>query len=73
MLLGCCINLEYVARAVLGYAIVYILMNIIILGMAPFRFDPSGFGYGKILREYQELALGFVWEVGEEGANSGAV
>ncbi|NVM55602.1 MAG: hypothetical protein HWN66_17980 [Candidatus Helarchaeota archaeon] len=27
----------------------------------------------KTLREYQELALRFVWEVGEEGANSGAV
>ena len=41
--------------------------------MASFKFDPSGTGYGKTLREYQELALGFVWKVGEEVTNSGAV
>ena len=38
-----------------------------------FRFNPSESGLRKTLREYQELALRFVWEVGEEGANSGAV
>ena len=53
--------------------LIYILMNIIILGMAPFKFDPSESGLRKILREYHELALRFIWEVGEEGANSSAV
>ncbi len=38
-----------------------------------FKFDPSESGLRKTLKEYQELALRFVWEVGEEGANSGAV
>jgi len=37
------------------------------------KFDPSESGLRKTLKEYQELALRFVWEVGEEGANSGAV
>jgi len=41
--------------------------------MSGLKFDPSKQGLRKTLREYQELALGFVWEVGEEGANSGAV
>ena len=41
--------------------------------MAPFKFDPSESGLRKTLKEYQELALRFVWEVGEEGAYSGDV
>jgi hypothetical protein len=41
--------------------------------MTPFKFDPLGSGLRKTLKEYQELALRFVWEVGEEGANSGDV
>jgi hypothetical protein len=41
--------------------------------MTPFKFDPSESGLRKTLKEYQELALRFVWEVGEVGANSGAV
>ena len=38
--------------------------------MAPFKFDPLKIGFRKTLREYQELALRFVWEVREEGAPS---
>ena len=41
--------------------------------MTSFKFDPSESGLRKTLKEYQELALRFVWEVGEEGANSGDV
>jgi len=37
------------------------------------KFDPSESGLRKTLKEYQELALRFAWEVGEEGANSGAI
>ena len=38
-----------------------------------FKFDPSESGLRKTLKEYQELALRSVWEVGEKGANSGVV
>ena len=41
--------------------------------MTSFKFDPSESGLRKTLKEYQELALRFVWEVGEKGANSGDV
>ena len=34
-------------------------------------FDPSKTGLRKTLREYEELALRYVWETGDEGAGSG--
>jgi len=46
-------------------------MNIIIPVMVPFKFNPSESGLRKTLREYHELALRFVWEVGEKGASAG--
>ena len=36
-------------------------------------FNPSENGLRKTLREYQELALRYLWNVGEEGAGSGPV
>jgi len=36
-----------------------------------FKFDPSEPGLRKTLKEYEELALRYIWEVGEAGANSG--
>ena len=38
--------------------------------MSGFRFDPTQLGLRKILREYEELALRYMWEVGEDGAKS---
>jgi predicted transcriptional regulator len=38
--------------------------------MSGFRFDLSKTGLRKILREYEELALRYMWEVGEDGAKS---
>ncbi len=38
--------------------------------MSGFKFDPSKPGLRKILREWEELALRYVWSVGEEGATS---
>ena len=38
-----------------------------------FKFDPSQPGLTKTLREYEELALRYLWEVGEEGAGSGLI
>ena len=38
--------------------------------MSGFRFDPAQTGLRKILREYEELALRYIWEVGEDGAKS---
>jgi len=38
--------------------------------MVLFKFDPSQLGLRKTLKEYKELALRYVWEVGEVGANS---
>ena len=35
-----------------------------------FTFDPAGEGLRKILKDYQEEALRFVWERGETGVNS---
>ena len=47
---------------------------VVILSMAEgLKFDPSESGLRKTLKEYQELALRYVWEVGEEGAGSGPV
>jgi predicted transcriptional regulator len=36
-------------------------------------FDPSENGLRKTLKEYQELALRYLWDNGEEGAGSGPV
>jgi len=41
--------------------------------MSGFKFDPSQPGLRKTLREYEELALRYIWSVGEEGANSGPI
>ena len=38
--------------------------------MLNFVLDPSKEGLGKILKKYQELALRYLWEVGEKGVNS---
>ena len=38
--------------------------------MSRLSFDPSQLGLRKILREYEELALRYLWEVGEDGAKS---
>lgn len=35
------------------------------------NFNPAEKGLRKTLREYEELALRHIWDVGEEGANSG--
>ena len=34
------------------------------------KFDPAGDGLNKVLRDYQEEALRFIWETGETGVNS---
>ena len=39
--------------------------------MCGFKIDPSKTGLRKTLREYEELALRYIWEIGEEGAGSG--
>ena len=39
--------------------------------MCGFKIDPSKTGFRKILREYEEMALRFIWEVGDEGSGSG--
>ena len=41
--------------------------------MVSFKFDPSKPGLRKTLREWEELALRGMWEVGEDGAISRAV
>ncbi|TET87473.1 MAG: hypothetical protein E3J46_06300 [Desulfobacteraceae bacterium] len=41
--------------------------------MYQFKFDPTKSGLRKVLREYEELALRFLWEIGEEGAGSGLI
>jgi len=41
--------------------------------MCGFSFDPSKTGLRKTLREYEELAIRYIWSVGEEGAGSGKV
>ena len=38
--------------------------------MSSFKFDPSQPGLRKTLREWEELALRCMWDVGEAGANS---
>ena len=39
--------------------------------MCGFLFDPSKTGLRKTLREYEELALRYIWEIGKTGAGSG--
>ncbi len=39
--------------------------------MCGFIFDPSKTGLRKTLKEYEELALRYIWEIGDEGAGSG--
>jgi len=41
--------------------------------MSSFKFDPSQPGLRKTLREWEELALRSMWDVGEDGAKSRAV
>jgi predicted transcriptional regulator len=41
--------------------------------MSGFVFDPSQSGLRKTLREWEEIALRYVWTVGEEGAHSGPI
>ncbi len=38
--------------------------------MCGLKIDPSKVGLRKTLREYEELALRYIWENGEEGATS---
>jgi predicted transcriptional regulator len=39
--------------------------------MVVFKFNPAETGLRKTLREYEEIALRYIWEVGDEGAGSG--
>ncbi len=39
--------------------------------MCGFIFDPSKTSLRKTLKEYEELALRYIWETGDEGAGSG--
>ncbi len=39
--------------------------------MKSFKFDPSKNGLRKTLKEYEEVALRYVWSVGEKGMGSG--
>jgi predicted transcriptional regulator len=39
--------------------------------MASFKFDPSKQGLRKTLKEYEEIALRYVWSLSEEGVGSG--
>jgi len=41
--------------------------------MSGFKFDPSKPGLRKTLREWEELALRSMWDVGEKGAKTKAV
>lgn len=41
--------------------------------MGKYSFDASEQGLHKTLKEYQEIALRYLWSVGEEGAGSGSV
>ena len=41
--------------------------------MSGFRFDPSQPGLRKTLKEYEELALRYLWEIGEAGGVSGFI
>ena len=39
--------------------------------MVVFKFNPAEKGLRKTLKEYEEIALRYIWSVGEEGAGSG--
>ncbi len=39
--------------------------------MAGFKFDHEKEGLSKTLKEYEEVALRYIWSVGEEGVGSG--
>lgn len=39
--------------------------------MPVFKFDPAQRGLRKTLKEYEEFALRYIWEVGDDGAGSG--
>ena len=39
--------------------------------MKSFKFDPSKQGLRKTLKEYEEIAIRYVWSQGEKGATSG--
>ena len=38
-----------------------------------FKFDHTESGLRKTLKDYQELALRFIWTIGEQGATSGPI
>ncbi len=39
--------------------------------MVVFKFSPAETGLRKTLREYEEIALRYIWSLGDEGAGSG--
>ncbi len=39
--------------------------------MVVFKFNPAEAGLRKTLKEYEEIALRYIWSVGDEGAGSG--
>ncbi len=39
--------------------------------MVVIKFNPAETGLRKTLREYEEIALRYIWKVGDEGAGSG--
>jgi predicted transcriptional regulator len=39
--------------------------------MVVFKFNPAETGLRKTLKEYEEIALRYIWSLGEEGAGSG--
>ncbi len=39
--------------------------------MVVFKFNPAETGLRKTLKEYEEIALRYIWSIGEEGAGSG--
>ena len=39
--------------------------------MVVFKFNPAETGLRKTLRAYEEIALRYIWSLGEEGAGSG--
>jgi len=39
--------------------------------MVVFKFNPAETGLRKTLKEYEQIALRYIWEVGDEGAGSG--
>ena len=41
--------------------------------MSVFKFDPSKMGLRKVLKEYEELEMRFLWSVGDDVAGSKAV